>query len=179
MELTIFIKYISKFGITLKLMLSKPITLIAVSPAIVVPAFTTPQKALILLAGLFIGDFITGIWASWIEFKKALPVTPGSGKRYVIQSSKLRLSAVKFGTYGFMILTGYGLEWAFVPGEFEPHERLAKMTITTFVIAFCCAVEAYSIVFENVKRMGFDVIQKIKNITGVYKSIKKESDANE
>lgn len=180
MELTLYLKYASKLGLTIKAISSKPFSILVCVPVIALPVYTTPEKAIILLGILFIVDFITGIWASWIEFKKALPVVPGSGKRYVIQSSKLRLSAVKFGTYCIMILGGYGIEWVFVPGEFEPHTRLQKMTLTTIVIAFCCAIEFYSILFENVKRMGYDIIEKVKNMAssgwGVYKSIKNEKE---
>lgn len=75
-----------------------------------------------------------------------------------------------------MILDAYGIEWVFAPGEIEPFSRLQKMTLTTITIAFCCVIELYSILFENVKRMGFDVIQKIKTISStgwkVYKNIK-------
>lgn len=99
---------------------------------------------------------------------------PGSGKRYVIQSSKLRLSAVKFITYGLVTLVARGVEWVFVAQEFEPHTSLNKMTLTTMAIGFCCAVEVYSIIFENIKRMGFDIIEEVKKIYKKVMSIKKE-----
>lgn len=178
MELTIYFKYFFKLATTIKMMLSKPTSLIVCSPVFVVPVYSTPVKALILLAFFFIVDFITGISASYVEFKRSLPVLPGQGKRYVIQSSKLRLSAVKFGTYCIMILGAYGIEWVFVIQEFEPHANLQKMTLTTIIIAFCCAIELYSILFENVKRMGFDIIQKVKNISkdgwDIFKTVKDE-----
>lgn len=171
-------QYLIKLFCVVKVTLSKPVTLIIAIPFIAMPAFTTPQRALIILAGLFIGDFITGIIASWIEFRRSLPVTPGSGKRYVIQSSKLRLSAVKFVTYGMVAIVAFVLEWGFVAGEFEPHASLKKMTLTTMAIGFCCLIETYSIFFENVKRMGFDIIQVVTNIVNkgwkFWKSLKKE-----
>lgn len=179
MELTIFLKYLAKLGVTVKALFSKPIAFVACFPVLTLPVFTTPQKALILLGGLFVLDFITGIWGNWIEFKRDWPIDPVTGKRErLIKSDKLRLSAVKFGTYCIMILGAYGIEWVFSPGEFEPHSRLQKMTLTTIVIAFCCFIELYSIVFENLKRMGFDVVQRVKNIAAsgwtLYKSIKNE-----
>lgn len=175
MELAIFLKYLSKLGITVKSLFSKPIAFIACFPVMSMPVFTTPQKAIILLGVLFTLDFITGIWGNWIEFKKDWPIDQITGRRErLIKSAKLRLSAVKFGTYAIMILGAYGIEWVFTPGEFEPHERLQKMTLTTIVIAFCCVIELYSIVFENFKRMGFDVVKKVKKIWSLYKSIKDE-----
>lgn len=175
MELTIFLKYLAKLGVTAKSLSSKPITFITCLPALTFPVFTTPQKALILLGGLFVLDFITGIWGNWIEFKRDWPIDPVTGRRErVIKSAKLRLSAVKFGTYCIMILGAYGIEWVFVPGEFEPHDRLQKMTLTVIVIAFCCVIELYSILFENIKRMGFDIVKKSKKIWSLYKSVKDE-----
>lgn len=183
-QLALFLKYLAKVGIPLKSIFSKPFAFIACFPVLTLPAFTTPQKALILLGGLFVIDFITGIWANWIEFKRDWPIDPVTGeKERLIKSSKLRLSAVKFGTYGIMILCGYGLEWVFAPGEFEPHVRLQKMTLPTIVIAFCCFIELYSIVFENIKRMGIDVILIVKKIAasgwGIYNTIKNKKDETE
>lgn len=180
MELAIFFKYLAKLGITLKSLFSKPFTFISCLPVLTMPVFTIPQKALILLGGLFVVDFITGIWACWIEYKKDWPIDQITGRRErLIKSAKLRLSAVKFGTYAIMILGAYGIEWVFILGEFEPHERLQKMTLATIVIAFCCVIEFYSIFFENVKRMGFDIVQKVKNITSdgwkLYKNVKGET----
>jgi hypothetical protein len=74
----------------------------------------------------------------------------------------------------------WGIEKVFIIGEFEPHSKLQKMTFTTIVIAICCVIEIYSIVFENFKRMGFDIIKQVKKIAssgwGVYKSIKNEKE---
>lgn len=170
-------KYFAKIAATSKVILTKPAGLISAIPA-VSAAMSTPQKALILLGVLFVLDFGTGIAASSVEFKKSLPVLPASGKRYVLQSSKLRLSAVKFVTYGMVVIVAYGLEWVFVMQEFEPSSKLQKLSLTTISIAFCCAIEFYSIFFENIKRMGFDVIQKVKNISksgwDLYKTVKND-----
>jgi phage-related holin len=170
-------KYFIKFGITIKAMFTKPLPLLACMPVMYMPVFTTEQKALILLGCLFIIDFATGIMASWSEFQKVLPE---NRKDYLIESDKLRLSAVKFITYAFTALMAWGIEKVFIIGEFEPHSKLQKMTFTTIVVAFCCAIEIYSIVFENFKRMGFDIIKKVKKIAssgwGVYKSIKNEKE---
>lgn len=177
MELTHCLKYFTKFGLTLKAMLTKPLPLLTCAPVLALPVFTTEQKALLLLGGLFMIDFITGLMASWTEFKKALPE---NRKEYLIESEKLRLSAVKFITYALTALMAWGIEKVFIISEFEPHSKLQKMTFTTIVIAVCCAIELYSIVFENFKRMGFDIIKQVKKIAssgwGVYKSIKNEKE---
>jgi phage-related holin len=158
-------------------MLRKPLTLFTSLPLIVFPSLTTSQKAVILLGIFFILDFITGILASWIEVKKTNSTTR---KKYVIQSSKLRLSAVKFICYALGILCAWGIEIVFVIKK-VPSGSIStqNLTFTTVVIAFFCVIEFYSIFFENIKRMGFDVIQKVKKISSeawkLYKTIKNEN----
>lgn len=137
---------------------------VCITPLIASANFTTIQKGLLLLAGLFVADFITGIAASCIEFKNNPPKINNAVKQYAIQSSKLRISIVKFCAYGMAILIGAGIEWAFIAEEFSPHEALKQMSLTTIVVAFCCIIETYSIVFENIKRMGFDIILELKNV---------------
>lgn len=186
MEISIYLKYYAKFGTTLKVIASKPSTLIAVTPLVAMPIMTTTHKALILLGGLFVVDFITGIWASYTEEKEKLEIKPKGFMQKlahllnVVSSSKLRLSAVKFVTYSIAALTAKAVEWAFINGDFEPHEKLQRMSLTTIVVAFLCGIEAYSILIENAKRLGFDLIKKIKTISSkgwsLYKSIKNESD---
>lgn len=158
-------------------MLRKPLTLFTSLPLIGFPILTTSQKAVILLGIFFILDFITGILASWIEVKKT---NSTAGKKYVIQSSKLRLSAVKFICYALGILCAWGIEIVFVIKK-VPSGSIStqNLTFTTVVIAFFCVIEFYSIFFENIKRMGFDVIQKVKKISSeawkLYKTIKNEN----
>jgi phage-related holin len=158
-------------------MLRKPLTLFTSLPLIIFPSLTTSQKAVILLGIFFILDFITGILASWIEVKKTNSTTR---KKYVIQSSKLRLSAVKFICYALGILCAWGIEIVFVIKK-VPSGSIStqNLTFTTVVIAFFCVIEFYSIFFENIKRMGFDVIQKVKKISSeawkLYKTIKNEN----
>jgi len=180
-DIYVLLRYPAKIITTLKVMLSKPAGLAMLIPVLAMPELTTTLKALYLLGGLFVVDFITGVGASWVEFKKSLPVVPGSGKRYVIQSSKLKLSGVKFIIYGLGCLIAAGIEWVFIAQEFEPHKALKKLTLTAIVIGFFCAIEVYSIVFENFKRMGFDVIQQLKKIfksgRDIYKTVKDDNNS--
>lgn len=169
---------------SLKIATSKPGIIVSIIPAVTIPVLSTATMAMILLGGFFLLDFITGVLASWVEFKKTLPLVPGSGKRYVIQSSKLRLSAVKFICYASGILVAWGIETVFVIKEIPTgHISTKNLTLTTVVIAFFCAIEVYSIFFENIKRMGFDIIQKVKTISktgwGLYKSVKDEKDGTD
>lgn len=177
MELTICLKYFSKLVFTLKMILSKPLTLFSCLPFLTLPFLTTSQKASLLLGFFFILDFITGILASWIELKRNKPNPETS---YVLQSSKLRLSAVKFICYSLGILCAWGIEMVFVIKKIPSgYISTQNLTLTTVVIAFFCVIEFYSIFFENIKRMGFDIIHNVKKISSqgwrLYKNIKNEN----
>lgn len=144
--------------------------------AIAIPTLTTPQQSTILLLISIILDFITGLLANWFEIKKNKKA-PGNNESYVIDSAKLRLTAVKIGCYTMGILGAWGIETIFLiqkipSGYFSTQE----LTLTTFVIGFFCTIEIYSIFFENIKRMGFDIIQQLKTISSevwkLYKTIR-------
>lgn len=154
---------IKVFGMA-KLMLRKPIGIFYAIFTFTTPVFTTCQKALLLLAALFVLDFITGIAASYIEARQNKSVSGTIQKGYVLSSAKLRLSAVKFITYALAALCAYGIEVIFFIREFEPHLVTQKLTLTTIVIAFFCVIEFYSVFFENIKRMGFDIAGTFKKI---------------
>ena len=175
-----YLKYILKAGTTAKIMATKPAVALVAIPAAALPLFSIPQKAVLLLGALFVADFITGIGASWSEFKKEkqdLPVVPA---HYLIQSAKLRLSAVKFITYALGIICAWGLEWVFVLESFNVHLSSQKLSLTSIVTAFFCTIEFYSILFENIKRMGFDLLLKIKEISragwDVFNTLKNNND---
>jgi hypothetical protein len=178
-DLTIFTHYFEKIGTTTKMLFSKPLGLLTMFFIVTLPALTTTQMAMLFLAGLFIGDFITGIMASFHEFKKSLPVLPGSGKRYVLSSAKMRMSGVKFITYAIGILSAYSLETILLIDKSKPGDIIKQqLTLTTIATLFFCVIEFYSIFFENIKRMDFDIIQKLKKIIktawDIYRLIKGE-----
>jgi phage-related holin len=140
--------------------------------SILIQTFSTSQQACAILLISMLFDFITGILAHWIEFKKE-----SIQKKYIIESAKLRLTAVKFTCYAMGILGAWGIETVFliqkIPSGYISTESL---TLTTIITGFFCVIEIYSIFFENIKRMGFDIVQNIKNIALVswklYKIIK-------
>lgn len=142
---------------------------------VVIPLLTIPQQSGLLLLFSIILDFITGILANWIEMRKN-KISVQSGK-FFIESAKFRLTAVKIGCYSMGILGTWGIETIFfiqkIPSGYIATKNL---TLTTYVIGFFCMIELYSIFFENVKRMGFDIIQKTKTISSeawkFYKIIK-------
>lgn len=177
-DFCIYTAYLKKTGGILNLITKSPKSIFFLTPIVALPELTTTGRALYVLAVLFIVDFITGITAGYLEFKKTNPTTSNSNtaNKYFIQSTKLRLSVIKFITYSLSLLVANGIEWAFIEKEFKPHNTLNTMTLTTIVIGFLCIVEIYSIVFENFKKMGFDVLEVIKKISDkcrdIYRIIK-------
>lgn len=169
--ITLYSKYFLKLSISLKTMLSSPITGIITGTIVLVSSMTSVQKAIYLLMIFFILDFITGITASLIEKRKKEKENPAFKEQALISSDKLKLSAIKAFTYTSSILGVFGIEKVFFIKTFKfENVSTEDLTVTLIFIGFCCSIEFYSIVFENFKRMGFDIA---KNFFKVIKGIKK------
>jgi len=156
--ISLYTKYFLKLGISLKAMASSPVGVITGTSIVAVSVLSSVQKALLLLLLFFILDFITGILASWKDKKEAEKTNPNLKEQSLISSDKLKLSAVKAFTYASSILGVWGIEKVFFIKTFKFDNITTEgLTITLIFIGFCCSIEFYSIVFENFKRMGFDI----------------------
>jgi hypothetical protein len=137
------------------------------------------QLALLVLFILMSIDFITGIGASYFERKELLKTLEGGELKKLketnlISSQKLKLSGIKFIFYMTFILVAFIIESVFFIKSFDLSFSEAKLTLSIIVILFCCGVEIYSIIFENFKKMGFDVTAMFLKIFKKYKSLKSE-----
>jgi phage-related holin len=169
--LSLYFKYFIKLGISLKTMFSSPTTAVATSTVVIASTLTNTEKAIYLLICFFLLDFLTGIIASWKEKIEAEKINPELKKENLISSEKLRLSGIKAFTYASAILAVWGIEKVFIIRSFKfDHISEEHMTITLIFIGFCCAIEFYSIFFENLKRSGYDIK---KNLVKVIVEIKK------
>jgi len=158
---SLYSKYFIKLGISLKSISTSPAATITSGTIIVTTYFSTVQKALLLLLLFFILDFITGIIASYKEKKQKEKDNPKLKEQTLISSEKLKLSAVKAFTYASSILGVWGIERVFFIKTFKfENVSTEDLTVTLIFVGFCCAIEFYSIVFENFKRMGFDIASK-------------------
>jgi len=168
----LYSKYFFKLWINLKTMSSSPAGVITGSSLVAVSVLTSVQKALILLLIFFVIDFITGIIASWREKKDKEKIDPTVKEQSLISSEKLKLSAVKAFTYASAILGVWGIEKVFFIRTFK-FENISTedLTVTLIFVGFCCAIEFYSIVFENFKRMGFDISKKAFSVIRHIKKI--------
>ena len=163
-----YFKYYGKLFISLKTMLTKSSGVALAIPTIAISTTIDPVRAIVFLCILDALDFITGIAASYIVWRKT------DRKTTLISSEKLKMSGVKVFTYFSTILVVYGVELVFFEKHFNFNSITDKdFTITSIAIAFFCAIEIYSIVFENFKKMGFDVLANIKKLVTVFKDTKK------
>ncbi len=181
---SLYTNYLFKFGLSVKAMGSTPSGVITGSSVVAAsvlapePVISAVQKALGLLFIFFVLDFITGILASRVDKKKAEKLDPTLKEQSLISSEKLKLSAVKAFTYASAILGVWAIETVFFIKTFSfTSVSTEKMTVTLIFVGFCCAIEFYSIVFENFKRMGFDIAKKfilvVKNIKKIIFQVEK------
>ena len=170
---SLYSKSFIKLGISLKSISTSPAATITSGTIIVTTYFSTVQKALLLLLLFFILDFITGIIASYKEKKQKEKENPKLKEQTLISSEKLKLSAVKAFTYASSILGVWGIERVFFIKTFKfENVSTEDLTVTLIFVGFCCSIEFYSIVFENFKRMGFDIASKFfKVVKGIKKVI--------
>lgn len=138
-------------------------------------AFVVSLKAAIFfLMGLTFLDFVTGIGASWFKKQKTEKENPPIEKTHLISSEKLKLSVVKMVLYSSAILLSHFIEKIFFIKSFNLEFSEKEFTITVFVVGFLCMIELYSVIFENFKAMGFDVLKIVSKIFNTYKSARKE-----
>jgi phage-related holin len=169
--ISLYTKYFFKLGVSVKAMASSPAGVITGTSIVAVSVFSSEQKALGLLLLFFILDFITGILASWKLKREEEKIKPELKDQALISSEKLKLSAVKAFTYASAILGVWGIEKIFFIKSFKFDTVSTEgLSVTLIFIGFCCAIEFYSVVFENFKKLGFDIAKKF---LVVVKSIKK------
>jgi hypothetical protein len=143
-------------------------------PAIAIPVIgmltlSNCQLGIFLLFGLMILDFVTGVLASWNLWKDSK--IESNFWKYGFSSSRIRLSLVKSITYFLFIICAYGIEQIFKIKTFSAESYTDhKITLTLFAIAIACAIEFYSIFFENLPKAGFSIEKKVKSIFGKIKN---------
>lgn len=189
-----YINYLAKPLLTAKKVSSTSKGIVLSVPTLALLAtFHIEVQLLIFLAVLLLIDFGTGILVS---FKIAKDKAKKEGKfatkqttdhkfwtrlmfkvRFyynVIESEKLRLSLLKMTMYMFAIIGAKTIQSMFKIKPFSFSFSEAQWTITIIVISICCVFEVHSIVMENVKKLGYDLIDKIFSVFRSYKEIKNE-----
>jgi hypothetical protein len=184
-ELFIYIQYLGKIIVNAKTLVTTKTGIMVLLPTISYYAIADDLiNAWKLLGIVFIIDFVTGIYASFIgnrnKKKGKGELESGFLKKCLlfietVTSEKLRNSVVKAIGYILFIMLIYGTEKVFLIKSFNFFNISDKnWTITLVALGFCTAIEIYSIIFENIKRAGYDIAGAFVKILTRYKTIKKE-----
>jgi hypothetical protein len=132
-------------------------------------------KGILALIIVFSLDFITGCWASWKEHRE----NPQPIRAYFIESAKIRKSGVKACGYMLFVFLAWVLTILYFDSVVHLPYSKKDLTVVQIVIGVCIATEAWSNV-ENFKRLGFDLVGTITNISktvwGLFRTIKNGKD---
>lgn len=150
---------------------------ITLIPSLALPLLTNLQLGIVVLIIAYIFDFLTGILASYVETKKGLRPRTKSG--YIFESERARQSVVKAVGYMSFILLAFAMETLF----FHKDIKLSMISdkhfrVTEIIVGICIGIEAYSVIFENIKAAGFDIVGKVtsmaESIWGMIRKVKGE-----
>lgn len=191
MELALYATYLTKPFLALKTLFTNPIGLMISLPSLTyLTQATDVTKAWYLLALVYILDFITGIYASFVEakrndkFKEEFSTKNTYWQKIgakikllfdTISSEKLRKSIVKAIAYLLLILLVFFVEKTFLIKAFQLISISDKQwTITLIAQGICIGIEMYSIFLENLKRAGFDIVGNIIGMFKKFNTVKKQ-----
>ena len=147
-----FFEYIERFFTSVRLMFqSIPGFIVVLISSFV--ALSSITKALIALTVMFLLDFLSGCFASWIEHKNS----EEKAQVYFIESAKIRLSLVKLGAYFIIIIAGWILTELFFNETTGLVLSNKQFTYLELIVGLCIAAESWSNL-ENFKRAGFDIV---------------------
>lgn len=136
-------------------------------PLATVPVLIEKPQAISVLLAFMVADFATGVLASWEEKKQAEKRDPALRNQNLISSEKLKKSGLKFFLYASTILLAHWLEKVFFIKSFGFSISDSQFTITIATISWWIMVEAYSILFENLKRLGVDLLKIFRKIKAI------------
>lgn len=170
--LSLYTTYLFKITASIKTLLTTPTGVLVSIPMIAVPFLTNLQLSFVLLFGLFLADFGTGILASYYVKREEEKTNPALKEENLISSEKAKYSVVKGLAYTMSSLGVYFIEKIFFIKTFRIDSISEKdLTITLIWVGFCSAIEFYSIFFENFKKMGFDLRKEFNSLSRKLKSI--------
>ena len=145
-------------------------------PAVIIPTIgiielSNMQLSILLLFVLLATDWGTGVYASWINYKKENGKGFFKDSKNGFSSRIWKQSLTKAITYFLFILLTYAIEYIFQIKSFTSDYSDLKITITLFAIAISCGIEFYSVFFENLPRAGFSLEDKFMKAFNKVKSI--------
>jgi hypothetical protein len=161
----------------LSLLFKKPILILTGVPAIVaVSQVVSYEGVWYLFCWFFIGDLLTGLLASFYEWKKSDHNDRWFfGKGEGFSSDKAKKMGIKLAVYLFVPQLLVNLQKTLLLKNFKYSTISdAEFELATIVVLFFCAIEGFSIFHENLPKCGFDLWKSIKKMIGFYKEVKTE-----
>lgn len=166
-----------KFGL-FNFLTNNPAALIpTVVPSVVFAQVVDIKAVAWILFGMFAADLVTGIVASYIEWRDR----PENKDRWFFgrgegfQSDKFKKMFFKAIVYAGLPLILIQFQAVLMLKNFKYNTLSdAEFEWATIAMIVFCLNEGFSIFHENLPRCGFNLWKEIKRMTGFYKEVKKE-----
>jgi phage-related holin len=159
------------------LFLKKPVAILGTIPVVALTPVVNLYDVIWILVWLFLADFISGITASYFEWKKQAP----EGKYFFGQSQgfssdKFKKCFVKGIVYaGFPVIVLKFQQTFMLKNISMKSLTDSQIDITTVFILLFCANEIFSIFWENLPKCGLNIPKGIKNLFVGVKDITNET----
>ncbi|MFV5697747.1 phage holin family protein [Flavobacterium sp. ZT3R17] len=161
----------------LSLFIKKPILIVVSVPAIAaVSQVVSYEGVWFIFWWFFAGDLLSGLLASYYEWKKSDHKERWFfGKGEGFSSDKAKKMGIKLAVYLLVPQLLINLQKTLLLKNFKYSTISdAEFELATIVVLFFCAIEGFSIFHENLPKCGFDLWKSIKKMIGFYKEAKKE-----
>jgi len=161
----------------LVLFFKKPILLLTAVPAVAAVSLVVDFESMgWILFYFFMGDLVTGLFASYFVWKKSNPKERwffGNGEGF--SSDKAKKMGVKAMVYLAVPLLFIKIQTVLFIKNFK-YDRIsdAEFELATASLFLFCLIEGFSIFHENLPKCGFNLWQRIKKMIGFYKEIENQ-----
>ena len=169
-EITLYLHYLAKPFLIIQEVVTTPKGIAFAIPTLgTISLLGTQRFAFGFLVIAYILDFITGVIASFIERlreeKKIQEVDSFTWRQKVIyffdnmSSDQMKRSIVKGIAYSVFIMCSCGIQFIFKIKPFSFSFSELVWDLPLIAVAGAIVIELWSILLENFKRMGFDIIK--------------------
>lgn len=159
------------------LFIKKPTLIIVSIPAVVaVSRVVSYGDVWIIFTCFIVGDLLSGLGASYCEWKKSDHKERWFfGKGEGFSSDKAKKMGMKLVIYLIVPQLIVNIQKTLLLKNFKYSTISdAEFELATIVVLFFCLIEGFSIFHENLPKCGFDLWGSIKKMIGFYKEAKKE-----
>ena len=152
------------------------LTLFVKKPFLALATVVDLWGAVEILVYFFIGDFLSGLLASYFEWKKSDRKDRwffGKGEGY--SSDKFKKMFVKLIIYlgSPLVVNKFQEVYALKNLKYSSISE-SELSIATAMILLFCLNEGYSIFHENLPKCGFNLFEITKRIIGLKKQLKND-----